>query len=222
MPKQVKFVAATAMDDYYQNYATPTDFFTLEDFIVRVGNVAGDFYRAEWKKMYDELRVERIQEIVGFDPTSLSEQFTVVEKKGSEWVGTIAKQAMSFPFDMQTSGYQNIFDKKTGKELERSNINETWTYQYQPVNDRFFYRIERNQIKIFTRGNCNIQEVRILYVPSIKIGDGEEWLPDGIVGVVIAATVTAMREMAGRPIKKSLDGNQNISMETEMNKAQLK
>jgi len=217
MPKQVRYVATTAMDDYYQNFSTPTDYFTLDDFITRVGNVAADYYQKEWKRMYDEMRAERMSEIVGFDPESLSEQFVKVKKEGSEWVGVIERPAMSLPFDMQTSGFQNVFDVKTGKELERSNINETWQYQYQPFNDRLFFRIDRNKIKISTKGNCNIQEVRILFVPSIRIGDGEEELPDGIIGYCIGATVTYMRALSGKPIKKSLDGSQDFTLETEMN-----
>lgn len=222
MPQKAKYIAERASDDFYQNFSTPTDFFTRDDFLVRVGSVAADYYQKEWKRMYDELRAERITEIVGFDAGFLSEQFVKVKKENNTWIGNIVKQAVSFPYDMQNSGYQLVFDVKTGKEIERSNAHETWQDEYLPFNSKLFFYIDRNQIKITTKGNCNIQEVRILYVPSIKIGDGEEELPDGIIGYCVGATVEYMRQMAGRPVKKSLDGNQNESVQTEMNKEQLK
>lgn len=219
MPKQVKYVAQTAMDDYLQNFADGTTFWTLNDFVTRVGNIAADFYQKEWKKTYDELRAEgKWNEVVAFDAGFLAEQ--IVELKRVEmgnWEGVFTKLAMSFPYDMQASGYQLVFDAKTGKELERSNPHETWQYQYQPLNDRLFFRIERDKLKVSTKGNCTIQAARVMYVPSILIGDGDEWLPDGIVGYCIAATVAYMRELAGKPIKKSLDGNQNMAFETEAN-----
>ncbi len=224
MPKQVKYIAQTALDDFYQNFTAPTDFFSLEDMIIRVGNAAGTYYLQAWKQYYDELRAERINaEVVCFDSESLAEQIVKVKSDGSgAWVGVLERQAMSLPFDQQTSGFSNVFDAKTGEELERSNINETWQYKYQPTNNRKFFRIERDKIKIFTKGICNIQEVRVLFVPSIKIGDGDEWIPDGIVGYCIASTVSYMRSLAGRPIKKSLDLNENESMQSEMNKEQIK
>ncbi len=220
MGKLVKYVAQTAQDDFEQNYAAGTSFFTLNDYIVRVGNAAADFYRNGWKQSYDEMRAEGKKEVVAFDPTTLSEQFVKVKKDNEtgQWAGALEKQAMSLPFDQQTSGYQNVFDAKTGEELERSNTNETWQYEYQPLNNRKFFRIDRSEIKVFTKWICNLRELRILYVPSITIGDGDEELPDGIVGYCIATTVMYMRANADKKIiKKSLDGNQNEILETEMN-----
>lgn len=223
MPKQVKYIAQTAFDDFIQNYADQTTFWTLEDFITRIGNAAADFYQKGWKQYYDELRSERQNEVVCFDSESLSEQVVKLKRDGSgKWVGDLINMAMSLPFDQQNSGFQNIFDAKTGKELERSNISETWQDEYLPKNNRFFFYIDRDQIKVTTKGDCNIQEVRILYVPSIKIGDGDEWLPDGIVSYCIGVTVQWMKALSGKPIKKTLDENENFTTETEMNKEQLK
>lgn len=224
MSQRAIIVAQTAMDDFYQNYGDGVSFFLIDDFLQRVGFFAADYYRQAWKQMYDELRAERKEEIVGFDPTTLSEQFVKVKQvEGGEWVGEIEKPTLSLPFDMNTSGFQNVFNVKDGKELERSNINETWNYQYQPYNNRLFFRIDRKQIKIFTRGNSNIQEVRILYVPSIQIGDEDAELPDGIVEYVITNTVGYMRQQAqGLVVKKSLDNNPNKLIQTEANADAMK
>jgi hypothetical protein len=222
MGQKMKYIATTAMDDYYQQYQDGTSFFTLDDFIQRCGNVAADFYRQQWKLMYDEIRQERRDEVVGFEPSVLSEQRVKLKKEGIEWIGTLEKPAMSLPYDKQTSGFSNVFDVKSGQELERSNVNETWQYQYQPYTNRLFFRIDRNQIKVFTKGAANVQEVRILYVPSISIGSGEDELPDGMVNMVIMTTISQMRALADRPIKMAIDGNSNMKFETEFNKEAVK
>lgn len=223
MGQQIKFVAQLCQDDFEQNYSNGISFFTLDDYIVRAGNVAADYYRQAWKSMYDELRQEKRDEVVGFDPTVLSEQFVKLERKDNEFVGELSAKAMTLPFDMQTSGYQNIFDVRDGSELERSNLNETWTYKYLPYSCRKFFRIDGNKIKVFTNANGGVKEVRILYVPSIQIGDGDAEIPDGIVEYVITNTVGYMRSMAqGKIVKKTLDQNQNEVFETEANLKQAK
>lgn len=219
----MKFIATQAQDSYYQQYQDGTSFFTLDDFLQRCGDVAADYYRQQWKVMYDELRQERRDEVVGFEPSVLSEQFVKLKKEGTEWIGDIEKPAMSLPYDKQSSGFSNVFDVKDGTELERSNVNETWQYKYQPYTNRLFYRIDRNKVKVFTKGAANIQEVRILYVPSINIGDGEAELPDGIVNYVVMTTVSQMRQLQqGLVVKTSLDGNPNKIMEGEINKESIK
>jgi hypothetical protein len=223
MGQKMKYIATTAMDDYFQQYQDGTSFFTLDDFIQRCGNVSADFYRQQFRVMYDELRQERRDEVVGFDPSVLSEQFVKVKKQGIEWIGDLEKPAMSLPYDKQSSGFQSVFDVRDGKELERSNISETWQYQYQPYTNRLFFRIDRNKIKVFTKGAANVQEVRILYVPSISIGDGEAELPDGMVNYVVMTTVSQMRQLSqGKIVKVSIDGNPNMIMESEINKESVK
>lgn len=206
------------MDDYYQNYADNTSYFQLNDFIIRVGNIAADFYRQEWRRQYDEFRQEKRDETVSFDPTVLAEQIIEVKRVNNEFVGELKAKAMTVPFDLQTTGFQYFFDNKNGDELERSNIGETWTYKYLPYSCRKFARIDGNKVKIFTNAIGGIQEVRVLYVPSIQVGDVDAEIPDGMVEYVIANTVGYMRSQAqGKIIKKSLDNNLNMAFETEMN-----
>lgn len=222
MGQKIAIIAQLCQDDFEQNYANGTSFFTLSDYVIRAGNVAADFYRNQWKAMYDELRQESRDEVVGFDPSVLSEQLVKVKREGGEFIGDLERPAMSLPYDKQSSGFSNIFDVKSGVELERSNVNETWQYQYQPYTNRLFYRIDRNKIKIFTKGAANVQEVRVLYVPSISIGDGEAELPNGMVNYVIMTTVSQMRALADRPIKMAIDQNPNQKFETEFNSQSIR
>lgn len=222
MGQKISYIAQLAQDDYEQNYASGVSFFTLPDFVIRSGNVAADFYRQQWRVMYDELRQERREEVVGFDPSTLSEQFVKLKREGSEFIGTLEKPAMSLPFDKQTSGFSNVFDAKTGKELERSNINETWQYHLMPYTDRLFFRIDRNKVKVFTKAALGVQELRILYVPSITIGSTDDELPDGMVNYVVTTTVAQMRAFSDKPVKMAADSNPNMKFETEFNKQSIK
>jgi hypothetical protein len=222
MGQKMKYIATQAQDSYYQQYQDGTSFFNLDDFLIRCGDVAADFYRSQWKVMYDELRQERKDEVVGFDPSVLSEQIIKLKKEGIEWIGDLEKPVMSLPFDKQSSGVSNVFDIKSGEELERSNVNETWQYKLQPYTNRLFFRIDRNRVKVFTKGAANVQEVRVLYVPSITIGSGEDELPDGMVNMVIMTTISQMRALADRPLKMSIDNNPNMKFETEFNKEAVK
>lgn len=219
MGQQMKFVATLAQDDFNQNYADNTSFFLLEDFLIRAGNIAAGFYMAMFQQLKAEMRQEKRDEVVAFDPSVLSEQEIALEKKDKEWVGTIDKAAMSFPFDEQTSGYQLAIDLSTGEEIERSNINEVWGYKYMPETCRKFFRIEGDKLKIFASPSSATKKVKLLYVPSIKIGDGDVQLPDGMVDFVITGTVNFMRQtQQGVVIKKSLDNSQDKIMESEINK----
>lgn len=223
MGQKIIYIAQLIQDDVEQNYASGVSFFTLQDYVIRAGNVAADFYLKRWDIMYAEIRQERRDEVVGFDPSTLSEQTIKLKKEGIEWVGEIEKPAMSLPFDKQSSGFCNVFDAKTGKELERSNVNETWQYPLMPYTDRLFFRIERNKVKVFTNGASSIREVRMLYVPSITIGSVDDELPDGMVNYVVMTTVSQMRQFAqGKVVKTSIDGNPNMIMESEINKESIK
>lgn len=222
MGQKIVYIAQLIQDDYEQNYASGVSFFTLQDYVIRAGNVAADFYRNQWKMMYDELRQERRDEVVGFDPSTLSEQFVKLKKEGIEWIGNLEKPAMSLPYDKQNSGFANVFDYKTGKELERSNINETWQYPLMPYTNRLFFRIDRDKIKIFTKTTLGVQEVRILYVPSITIGSVDDELPDGMVNYVVTTTVAQMRAFSDKPVKMAADSNPNMKFETEFNKQSIK
>jgi hypothetical protein len=223
MGQKISIIAQLCQDDFEQNYANGTSFFNLSDYVIRAGNVAADFYRNMWMQMYQELRQEKRDEVVGFEPSVLSEQTIELKKEGIEWVGELEKPAMSLPYDKNTSGISNVFDAKTGEELERSSVNETWQYQYQPFTNRKFYRIDRNEVKVSAKSIAGVPKVRILYVPSITIGDEDAELPDGIINYVVMTTVSQMRAMAEQKvIKKSLDGQENVRFETEFNKDSLK
>lgn len=218
----MKYIATLAQDDYNQNYADNTSFFLLEDFLIRAGNIAADFYMQMYLQLKAELRQEKRDEVVAFDPSVLVEQIVKLEKKEDDWIGKVDTPVMSFPYDEQSSGFQNVFDKN-GDEIERSNINQTWQYKYMPTTCRKFFRIEGKFLKVFGNPSSATKEVKLLYVPSIKIGDGDVEISDGMVNYVVTSTVDYMvNAKNGNPIiKKTNDLNPNKVMESEINKTTI-
>lgn len=215
----MKYIATLAQDDYNQNYADGTSFFLLDDFLLRAGNIAAAYYMQMFQQLKAEMRQEKREEVVAFEPSVLSEQIVTLERKNNEWVGNISSPAMSFPYDEQTSGYQMAIDTVNGEEIERSNINEVWGYKYMPETCRKFFRIEGKTLKVFGNPSASTKSVRLLYVPAIKMGDGDVELPDGMVDAIVTGTVNYMRQVSqGKVVKKSLDGNENEIMESEINK----
>lgn len=223
MAVPLSIVSQYAMDLYYQNYKSNSDFFVLSDFIFHCGNTVTDFYLQQYQLQYAEIRQEKKDQVVAFSADFLGEQILKIKKEGGETFAIIEKPVMSFPFDKQNIGIQEIFVTKPSGcvDLERQTINAIWDLKYQPVNNRVFWWVDRDRIKFYTKGIYNVQEVRILYVPAANNEDAE--VPDGIVKYVIDTTVLTMKQISqGVVVKKSVDGNQNKIIETEVNSTLLR
>lgn len=222
MGKHITIVAQYAQDSWYQNYKSNSEFFGIEDFVFHVGATVADAFQQEYRAQYAELRQQKSDSVVIFDPSWLNEQILPVENKDGELSATLKFSILNFAYDQQTVGVQSVFSTKPnpGRELERSSVNETWMYPYLPVTDRIFYRVDRDKIKVFKGGLCNVNEIRVLYVPAI----GEDMIvPDGLVDYAITNTVIKMKQLKdGVLVKKSLDGNVNKIPETEIDKLALK
>jgi hypothetical protein len=222
MGQPVNLVAQYSMDAYYQQYRAASEFFDLEDFVFHIGATVADAFQQEYRTQYAELKQEKSDSVVAFDPSWLNEQILNVENKDGELVAILTNPVLNFAYDQSTVGIQNVFSVKPnpGVELERSTVNETWQYKYLPKTDRIFFRPERDKIKFFKNGNGNVNKIRVLYVPAI--GENME-IPDGLVDYSIKTTVIKIRSLGDKNIvKKSLDGNQNKLIETEADKLQVK
>lgn len=220
MAAKLNIVSQYAMDLYYQNYKTPTDFFSLEDFQFHIGAAATSFYDQLYRLEYARMKSEgETGEVVSFSNDFLSSQILKVQKDENEYFSNLIFDVLSFTYDQSNVGIQNVFVTipRPSYELERSDIDEFWQFAYLPQTNRIFWALDGERIRYRTVGKCNIQEVRVVYVPSIDGTDGEVEMPDGIVDNVINSCLQKMRAMAGRPVKMSLDGNMNETIQTEMN-----
>jgi len=220
MPKELKYIAQQAQDDFIQDYAGNTTFFTLEDWVQRCGSVLGEYYLNEFKAQYAELRQEKRDEVVGFSTDVLSELSLTFEGGQGEWTSKEKVNAFSFAYDKQNSGYQNVFITKPAprKEAIRTSINELWQLEYSGTVNRIFWYPEGGKIKAVSKGFCNLQEAILYYVPSIE---EDMMVPDGVIDYVRRTAVQNMMIAAQQIVKETNNGNRNKTMETEIDKQQL-
>lgn len=221
MATSLQIVAQYTQDQFYQNYRSNTDFFELKDFVFHCGAAIAGAYKQEYDAHRLELRQDGREEIVSFSHDWLLEQVVPVVRKKQETFAVLTQMPMSFPFDMQDTGIQEVFSQVPfGVDLERSNITEIWQQKHYPGTNRIFWWVDQNKIRFFNKGICNVEMIRVLYVPTIA--DNMQ-VPDGIVEIAVINTVAKMKEIAkGIVIKKSLDGNDNKILQTEIDTSVLK
>lgn len=217
----VDIVASRVSDQYYGNFAANSDFFKMPDFIARVGYVMADFYKEMYREQYAELRAFKTDSIVTFDPLTLNEQILKVEKVGNSLFAKYDKPIMSFGYDQNVVGvqYVNVI-KPMQVEAERIAPQSEWQLNSVGYFNKVFFIPTKTGIRFVKKGACNVSEVSVLYVPATDKGGYE--VPDVLVDDIINRTVAAMRELKPPVIKKTADQNQNMVMESEINKNAVK
>ena len=128
---------------------------------------------------------------------------------------------MAFMGDNNTSGIQEMFiiAPVGGCELMRTSISARFQLQYLPYTNRVYWYGDRQKIVFVKKGNGNVKTVRVLYVPSMY---ADALIPEGIVDAAINQTVLQMKNIYDNTIvKKSLNENQNKTMETETDLSQI-
>ena len=222
MPTLLKFVAQQAEDLYNQSFRTDTTtFFLLEDFIFYVGNTISQMYDALYQRQYNENRADKKDELVSFDSTVLSEQILEVENKDGRLFAKYKQPVMSFAYDNNTIGVQDIYPIKPqgNYQFERTTSSGMWQLEYVPYVDKIFFYGNSEGIVFKIKGACNIKTIAVHYVPSMY---PEAIIPDGMIQPAILATVMAMKQVAAGVIsKETLDGNYNKIIQTELNKTAL-
>lgn len=221
MPQPLPIIAQYTMDAYYQAYKSASQFFDLQDFIFNCGATIAAIFQDEVKLKYAELRAAKSEDVVSLPADWLLEQALKVDRKDNQTFVTLEKPVMSFSWDNQVLGVQDVLPvKPVDAKLERTTQTANWQTQYVPFTNRTFWHVKGEKIFFQRKGGCNISEVSILYIPSIS---ADMLVPDGIVDNVMNQTIAKMRQaQQGIVVKKSVDGNQNLVLEGEMNKQSLK
>lgn len=218
----LKIVAQYAMDLYLQTYRVSTDFVENSDFEFHCAAAAASFYQQLYEKEYARMRQDgQKEEVISFSNDFLSSQVCDVKFEHGKRFATLKEDVFSFAYDQSNVGVQNVFcfNPKPEYELERSDVDELWQLKYLPITSRIFWALNGSEIEIIKKGDCNVQQIKVLYVPEINSNNPEALLPDGIVKPVIDSVVATMRDLGqGKVVKKTMDLNDNKSVETEINK----
>jgi hypothetical protein len=219
----IDIAAQHSMDLYLKNYRTPSEFFDIDDFRVHVGGIVGNLYMEGYKKDYAELRQERKDEVVSFDPAILNDEVLEVERKDGEMFSKLKRGVMSFPFDEQGVGLQDVrpIQPLNGVKMERTSSAAIWQLEYVPNCNIIFFYLERDKVRYVNKSSVNLQQVKILYVPSIH--DPAFLVPDSIFSFVVTTAAATIKEIVkGTIVKSAIDNNSNAILQTEMNPLALK
>lgn len=217
MATPINIVSQFAMDSFYQDYKSDSEFFDLPDFVFHTGSTLGDYYRNEFSQKYGEIRQEKSDEIVTFTDDVLIPVTLNVKNNVSDPLPPI----MSFAYDRQNTGLQEVLvTKPDGVIIDRTNIAQIWMLRYLPVTNRIFWYLDRGVIKFYNIGINNVQTIDALYVPGVG---PTMMVPDSLIDWCVNNTVQKMKAIKqGTVVKKSIDGQTNSLPETEINKLSLK
>lgn len=223
MPATLKYIGQTAMDNFFQDYRPNGGFFTLDDFVLRAATTIAEFYQKNYDAQYQMNRQEKSDEVISFSSDILSEQDLTIEKKDGEIFATLVAPIMAFIHDKQSTGAQELIPiSPNDVQLERSNITETWQYRLIPYTNRIFWRLQGDKIKFFKNGRCNINAVKLLYIPAVMDKDGnlqyDALIADGVADMAINITVLKMKQVKdGIVVKELNDGQGNKILQNEAN-----
>lgn len=217
MPKLLKSVASDAMDLYYQQYKSETDFFSKEDFIIYCGNALTDYYQQEYLSQKAMFRSEKKDEIVSFPDSCLSSIKLAVKDQEAKLGFSFA----AFPGDAHNTGIQHVFITNPKRVYaERTNMEILWKLPTLPQCERVYWLIKGDIIRFERNGSSNVIEAEIFYVPTAT---ADMLVPDGVIEYITLNTPAKMKQIAqGTIVKKSGDGNPNKVLETEIDKTQLR
>lgn len=222
MPEAIDIVAQRAMDVFYQNYKSNSDFFDLEDFVAHCGGVLGAAYLQQYQERRAELRQEKREEIISFDIGILLPQVLEVKKENGQLFAVLKHGVMSFPYDEQGVGIQQLFSLPNSRvAFERTTSVSQYQLQYVPACNVIFWYQEGERLWFINKSLVIPEKIKALTVPSIN--DPNLMVPDGMVEYVITTAAMTIKQVGqGVIVKKSDDQNPNKIIQTEANLLSLK
>jgi len=223
MPIPIDIVGSRAMDLYYTNYKSNSEFFDIDDFIAHCGGVLGSVYQQEYQRERAEARSEKRDEVITFDPNILLIQELEVKAEDGEMWADLKCPVMSFPFDQQGIGLQEIMalGPRNGVHFERTTFAAKYQLDYIPTSRIIWFYLMGDKIMLINKTATRLKKIRALTVPSVN--SDKLLVPDGIVEYVITTAAMTIKQAAqGTIVKKAADSNTNRTLETEIDLSSLK
>lgn len=224
MPVEIQIAGQRAMDLYYQNYKSNSEFFDLADFVAHCGYVLGGVYEQEYQRARAEMRQEKKDAIIPLDAGILIMQHLKVNDEYGELFVELEIPVMTFPFDNHGVGVQDIYPLKPNNRIpfERTTATGKYALDYLPVcGVIWFYVASATKVVLINKTNTKLDTIGVLGAPSV---DSPRLLvPDGVVEFVISNAAATIKQAAqGVIVKKAADGNPNKIIQTEADLSSLK
>lgn len=224
MATKIKILAGRIMDLYYEDYASNTQFFDIDDFIFNVGSTYADLLSKEYDTERQRMRIEGEEGYATFSHDWLQTQVCPLKRKGEEGdYYQLIQKPMSFPYDKYDIGIQNVFPvgSKFRDELVRDSIDKSWQDKFLPNTKNVFWSLIQDTIIV--RGSVNQSpppSIRVVYVPEVSL-DLE--IPNSRNAMITAAVLVLMRKLEeNHLVKETNDQNKNKLPITENDKNLIK
>lgn len=217
MPATIEIAASRALDLYYANYKSNSEFFDEDDFIAHCSGLVASAYQQQYERMRQERRQEKREEIAAFDSGLLIPMKLEVKREDDDLFAVVTDPIMTFSFDEWGSGIQQVYgvNPKSAK-FERTTLTGLYQLDYIPTCGVIWFCKDGNRIRFVNKTTLNLKEVRAMVLPGV--GNKKMLVPDDIFEYVITtAAMTIKQGVNGVVVKKSDDGNPNKIIQTEAN-----
>lgn len=222
MATPLKIVAQHVIDLFYQDYKSTSQFWDVEDGMYFAGVAYGDLLGQEYMAQYKEMRAMREEGIVQFSHDWLqTEDLKIKDGEDGPYV-ELTNLPMSFPFDKQDVGIQNVFvaGSKFKGEIVRSTIDSIWQDKYLPNTTTIFWALLQNKIYFKSTQAAPPPAVKVVYVPEVS--DNLK-IPNSRENMIVQMAVQLMlKAKEGNLVKEVNDQNKNVAPVTEMDRNLIK
>ncbi len=218
MATPLKIVGQHVIDLFYQDYKSTSQFWDLEDGIYFAGVAYGDLLGQEYKAEYNQMLALREEGIVQFSHDWLQVEELKLKNGDDGPYIELANLPMSFPYDKQDVGIQNIFvtGSKFSGEIVRSTIASMWQDKYLPNTTTIFWALLQNKIYFKSTQAAPPSAFKVVYVPEVndnlKIPNSRENL------IVQMAVQLMLKAKEGNLVKETNDQNKNVAPVTELDR----
>lgn len=216
MATPIKILAGHIMDDFYQDYPSNEEFFSLSDFIFQTGSAYADILSKEFDVERLKMKQDGIDTYVSFSHDWLQTQVLQLQRKSEEGeYYQLLQKPMSFPYDKWDSGLQNVFPvgAKNNNELVRATIDTNWQNKFSPLTHTIYWTYLKDKIYPVTSLQSAPPSIRVVYIPEVSL-DLE--IPNSRNAMISVAVLTVMRKLSeGFLIDESNNQNKNKLPVTE-------
>lgn len=218
MATPLKIVGQHVIDLFYQDYKSTSQFWDIEDGIYFAGVAYGDLLGQEYMQVYKGMQANGEEGIVQFSHDWLqTEDLKLKEGDDGPYV-ELTNLPMSFPYDKQDVGIQNIFvtGSKFSGEIVRSTIASIWQDRYLPNTTVIFWALLKNKIYFKSKQAAPPAAVKVVYVPEVS---DNLLIPNSRENMIVQMAVQLMlKAKEGNLVKETNDQNKNTAPVTELDR----
>lgn len=222
MATKLNIVGQHALDLFYQDYKGTTQFWDVSDATYFAGVAYADLLSQEYMLVYKSMKQDGDEDIVTFSHDWLATEIAKVQQDGDGYYIELENSPMSFPYDKQDVGIQNVFPVggKFKGELIRNSINKIWVDDYLPITNKIFWALLKNRLILKGVGKTPPSSLKVVYVPCVN---DNLLIPDTRQNNVVQMTLKLMMEAkTGNIVKETNDQNKNTAPQTEFDRNLIK